>query len=339
MAALHALFPVASDAETPKAEPPARVVMAEAAGVVVKFKPVAAAVRTLVDRGIKQLAGTNRLEAAWRALLTTNGVYATNELIGIKVAAAAREGGGARVETAAALIESLLAAGLAPRQIVVWDRLAADLERAGFAALEKHYKVRVAGAAEMGYEASAFYDSPFIGEPAPTDLEFGKKGEGIGRRSHVTKLLTREITRVIHVAPLHIRQRAGVSGHLTGLALDTLDNTRRFDRDQNWFEQAVVEILALPAFDNRVALCVTDALICQYQGEQETLLHYCTAPGQLWFSRDPVALDVLAVRELERLRAIAKLPLMEPRLVLYENAALMRHGVNDLKRIRVERAP
>ena len=337
--AICALFSALSAAETPKTEPPVRVVMAEAPGAVVNFKPVAATVRALVDRGIKQLAGTNRLDVAWRALLTTNGVYAANELIGIKVAAAGREGGGARVETAAALIESLLAAGLPPRQIVVWDRFAADLEHVGFKALEKRYKVRVAGAAEAGYEATAFYDSPFLGEPAPTDLEFGKKGEGIGRRSHVTKLLTREITRIINVAPMHVRQRAGVSGHLTGLALDALDNTRRFDRDQNWFEQAVVEILAMPAFDNRVALCVTDALICQYQGEQETLLHYSAALGQVWFSRDPVALDVLAVRELERLRVTAKLPSMQPRMVLYENAALMRHGVNDLKRILVERAP
>lgn len=337
--AVCVLFSAASGAETPKAEPPVRVVMAGAVGAVVEFKPVAAPVRALVDRGIKQLAGTNQMDAAWRVLLTTNGVYATNELIGIKVAAASREGGGARVETTAALIESLLAAGLLPRQIVVWDRFAADLEHAGFKTLTTRYKVRVVGAAETGYDASAFYDSPFLGEPAPTDLEFGKKGEGVGRRSHVTKLLTREITRIIHVAPMNVRRRSGVSGHLTGLALDALDNTRRFERDQNWFEQAVVEILAMSAFDNRVALCVTDALICQYQGEQETLLHYSAALGQLWFSRDPVALDVLAVRELERLRATAKLPSMEPRMVLYENAALMRHGVTDLKRIRIERAP
>lgn len=337
--AICALFSPVSAAETTKAEPASRVVMTEAAGAVVDFKPVAATVRAMVDRGVKQLARTNQLGAAWRALLTTNGVYATNELIGIKVAAAAREGGGARVETAAALIESLLAAGLAPRQIVVWDRFAADLEHAGFKALETRYKVRVAGAAEAGYEATAFYDSPFLGEPAPTDLEFGKKGEGVGRRSHITKLLTREITRIIHVAPMNVRRRSGVSGHLVGLSLDTLDNTRRFERDQNWFEQAAVEILAMPAFDNRVALCVTDALVCQYQGEQETLLHYSAALGQLWFSRDPVALDTLAVAELERLRALAKMPPMEPRMVLYENAALMRHGVTDLKKILVERAP
>ncbi len=338
-AAGGALFSAACGAEGPKAEPSVRVVMAEAPGAVVKFKPVAAAVRALVDRGVKQLAGTNRLDAAWRALLTTNGVYAANELIGIKVAAASGEGGGARVETAAALIESLLAAGLASGQIVVWDRSAADLEQAGFKALQARYKVRVAGAVEAGYDAAAFYDSPFLGEPAPTDLEFGKKGDAVGRRSHVTKLLTREITRIIHVAPMNVRRRAGVSGHLAGLALDTLDNTRRFERDQNWFEQAVVEILALPAFDNRVALCVTDALICQYQGEQETLLHYSAALGQLWFSGDPVALDILAVGELGRLRSLAKMPPLEPRMALYENAALMRHGVNDRKRIIVERAP
>lgn len=313
--------------------------MAEAAGAVKGFNPDTARVRALVDRGVKTLAGTNHLASAWRALLTTNGVYAANELIGIKVASGIRTGGGTRWETVAAVVESLLAAGLTPGQIAVWDRSSSDLESTGFGVLKTRYQVRLLGAMEAGYDAKTFYDAPFLGEPGAGDLEFGRKGEGVGRRSHITRLITGGITRIIHIAPLRSDRRAGVTGHLAGISLDSLDNTQRFSRDQNWFEQAVVEILALPAFDNRVALCLTDALLCQYQGGQETLLHYTAALNQLWFSRDPVALDVLAVRELERLRALAKMEPLQPRMILYENAALMGQGVNDLRRIRVERAP
>jgi len=54
---------------------------------------------------------------------------------------------------------------------------------------------------------------------------------------------------------------------------------------------AVPEIYALPVLSDRVALNIVDALICQYQGEERSLLHYTAALNQLRFSRDPVALE------------------------------------------------
>ena len=58
---------------------------------------------------------------------------------------------------------------------------------------------------------------------------------------------------------------------------------------------AVPEIYALPALGDRVVLNITDALIGQYAGGDKGLLQYSEVPNQLWFSRDPVALDTLAV--------------------------------------------
>ena len=62
------------------------------------------------------------------------------------------------------------------------------------------------------------------------------------------------------------------------------------------------EIYALPVLGDRVALNITDALIGQYEGGSRGLLHYSSVLNQLWFSHDPVALDTLAIKELDRER-------------------------------------
>jgi hypothetical protein len=58
----------------------------------------------------------------------------------------------------------------------------------------------------------------------------------------------------------------------------------------------------MPPWSDHVVLNITDALICQYQGEQTSLLHYSTELNQIWISKDPVALDTLGIQELDRER-------------------------------------
>ncbi len=84
--------------------------------------------------------------------------------------------------------------------------------------------------------------------------------------------------------------------------MGSVDNTLRFEGDPGRLAVAVPEIYALPALGDRVVLNITDALIGQYEGGARGLLHYSAVPNQLWFSRDPVALDTLAIKELDRER-------------------------------------
>jgi hypothetical protein len=97
----------------------------------------------------------------------------------------------------------------------------------------------------------------------------------------------------------------------------------------------VPEIYALPCLSDRVVLNVVDALICQYEGEERSLLHYSTVLNQLRFSTDPVALDVLSLEELERQRRLAGVPTIKTNLDLFANATLLELGVNDPKKINV----
>jgi hypothetical protein len=69
------------------------------------------------------------------------------------------------------------------------------------------------------------------------------------------------------------------------------------------------------------------------------LLHYTATLNELRFSQDPVALDVLSVQELTRLRQARNSSNLKAPAELYENAALMELGVADTNRILIEVAP
>jgi hypothetical protein len=100
---------------------------------------------------------------------------------------------------------------------------------------------------------------------------------------------------------------------------------------------AVPEIYALEALGDKVVLNIVDALICQYQGEEQGLLHYSIALNELRFSKDPLALDILSLQELDWQRRAARMRSPTNQLDLYQNAALLELGVNDTASIKIER--
>lgn len=310
-----------------------RVVAARGENLLDAFVPDERGVEQVFNRGLLALSGKTNVAAAWRSLVQTN------DTVGIKVFSVPGPLSGTRPAVVAAMVRGLLAAGLPPRQIVIWDKHADDLQVAGFFRMGKQFGVRVAGAVDSGYDENTFYlpDAPVIGTLVWSDLEFGKKGDGLGKKSYVSRLVSKQLTKIISVAPLINENDAGLCGHLFSLTLGSVDNTRRFEGDPDRLAVALPEIYALPVVGDRVVLHVTDALINQYQGGPASYLQYATEPGELWFSHDPVALDTLALKELIRARRIFNAPTVPVNCQLFTNAVLLQLGINDPARIQVER--
>jgi hypothetical protein len=310
-----------------------RVIVVENTNAISNFQPDENVVQTMVDLAVTNFTGKTTAAEAWRSLVSSQ------DVIGIKVFSAAGELSGTRPIVVAAVIHGLLAAGLPATNIIIWDKHADDLRAAGFFKLAAQLGVRAAGAVETGYDPTNFYlpDSAVIGNLLYGDLEFGQKGEGVGRKSFVSLLVSRQIKKIISIAPLLNENEIGACGQLYSLALGGVDNTFRFESDADRLAVAVPEIYALPALGDRVALDITDALIGQYEGSSRGLLQYSFVLDQLWFSRDPVALDTLAIKELEHERRALDAPEFKPNLELYANAALLQLGVNDTNKIRVEK--
>jgi hypothetical protein len=316
-------------------DPPdrARVVIAENPRATAAFEPQPKIVQSMVDGGILKLTGKPDLKQAWRAIVSPQ------DVVGIKVYSGPGANSGTRPAVAGAVIEGLLEAGVAPSHIIIWDKRLLDLRLAGFDELARRYNVRLAGAADSGYDENVFYDNSIMGSLVAGDLDFDRNGKTTGRHSYMSKLLTRTITKIINVSPLLNHNLAGVCGNLYSLALGSVDNTLRFEASPERLATAVPEIYAKPALSDHVVLNITDALIGQYQGEQMSLLHYSMELNQIWLSKDPVALDVLAIQELEHEREERKMRPGNDNPDLYRNASFfLELGVGDLAKIRIEMA-
>jgi hypothetical protein len=299
----------------------------------VRFVPQEAGTTAMLERGLLRLTGATNLQAAWLSLVRTQ------DTIGIKVFSRPGATSGTRPTVVEAVVKGLLAAGVPAPQIVIWDRHQVDLRLAGYGELAERHGVRLAGSADSGWDPKVALETSFIGQLVYGDLEFGQTGTAVGRKSHFSKLLTGGMTRLISITPLLNNNLAGVSGHCWGLAVSATDNTLRFENNAVSMAETLPDILALPEgkLADRFVLGITDAMLCQYQGEERQLLHYSAVLDQLWLSRDPVALDVLAVREIERQRQLNAIITARTPMDLYDNLALLELGVASPSRIDVER--
>ena len=319
----------AQDAPPAGAAASASVVTVENPQATEAFAPRPQIVQEMVRRGILRFSGKTNVADAWRSLV------ATNDVVGLKVYSEPGPNSGTRPALVEAVVQGLLEAGLPSTNIIIWDKRLADL-RLSFSTLADHYNVRLAGSADSGYDEKVFYDNPVAGNLIAGDLEFDRDGAKSGRKSYVTKLLTGRVTKFISITPLLNHNVAGVCGHLYSVAMGSVDNTARFENSSNQLARAVPEIYALRAVGDRVVLCVTDALIGQYQGEQLSLLHYSTELSQIWFSKAPVACDVLAGQELDNERQARNIISLGGNPALFQNAALLELGVADPARIHID---
>lgn len=324
-----------TEASAPTSPPRAAVVAVHDSSATSHFIPHAEVVQRMVDRGLISLSGKASAAEAWRELISAS------DTVGFKVTSGPGEVSGTRLAVVRALVESLRASGHPSDRIVIWDKRANDLRNAGWNRLADELGVRCLASEEAGWDADPerSYEKPVLGRLVAGDSEFSRKDEpGVGRRSFVTRLLTRETTKIIPVTPVLNHNAAGVNGQLIGLALSSVDNTLRFANNSGLLPEAVPEIVALDDLFPKIAFGVSDALLCQYRGEETTRLHNTTALNELRFSRDPVALDVLAIADIENARGTSSEGL-EARVKtdLYTNAELLELGVADLKRIDVKR--
>ena len=311
--------------------PRARVVVVRDGQATEAFKPNQEKIQLMVNSAITNLTERRTIREAWRSLVSTQ------DVVGIKVFSTPGPKSGTRPAVVAAVVKGLLSAGVPPKRIIIWDKQISDLKAAGFIDLAKTYGIRVAGSAQADYDDKVFYDAALLGNLVWGDHQFGKEGPGIGRKSFVSKLVTREITKIINISPLLNHNVAGVSGNLYSLAMGSVDNVIRFESGPERLATAVPDIYNLPVLGDRVVLNITDSLICQYEGGERGLLHYSTVLNELRFSKDPVALDVLSMQDLDQQRKAKGAPVEKQNTELYENASLIRLGVSDLKKIQVDK--
>src|SRR5215470_12597197 len=134
--------------------PRARVVIVEDSRAINAFRARPGPIREMVSEGITNLTRTASVPEAWRTIVSTQ------DVVGIKVFSMPGANSGTRPAVVAAVVEGLIAAGVAPKHIVVWDRQLTDLRLAGYSDLANRYGIRIAGSQQTGYDENVYYDMP-----------------------------------------------------------------------------------------------------------------------------------------------------------------------------------
>jgi len=304
----------------------------DAASRVIAVRDPQANVRAMVAAGVKALAGTGDEAAAWRALISTN------DVVGIKINTQAAPLFATHRAVVDAIVAGLRSGNVPAENIWIFDRDLRKMRDAGFAKPGALREVAVIG--DAGWDAETFYESKLVGRLIWGDLLFRPNDEQLSTRSHLPRLLTHTITKLINVPVLQSHDACGLCGCLHNLSLGMVDNTRRFEMHGQNGDPAIAEICALPAVRRKLVLNVVDALTAGYAGGPAFRPQYSWQPNTLYFGLDPVALDAFCLQLLEGKRKEAKVSPLAERAGHIATAARLGLGRNDLKQIEmVEVAP
>ena len=259
-------------------------------------------VHPLLAAGIQTLTGKTDEVSAWRSIFTSN------DVVGIKISTLAAPLHVTHREVVDAIAEGLASAGVAPTNIIVWDRDPRKMRDGDWKPGEtRNYRV-VSVIGDTGWDAHASYEVKIVGKLIWGDLEFGAE-ETLATLSHLPNLLTHTFTKLINVPVLMDHDPCGLAGCLYNVSIAAVDNTRRFEQFGMHGDPMIPEIYtSFPQIRQNLVLNVMDALIGSYAGGPAFKPQYSWPYGGLYFSLDPVAVDAVCLDLLETKRKESHVP-------------------------------
>jgi uncharacterized protein (DUF362 family) len=304
----------------------------------------------MVDELITSLTGTFSPGQAWAALVKPT------DIVGIKVATNGAPLFSTRPEVVQAIVAGLEAAGVPARNIIVWDREAELLKDAGFQTRPGGYRVEWS---EGSYDPQAiltsavagrliFGDLFFVGKRPPNfkaELEADPKDkrrtspDNLSNQSHISRVLTHGVTKVINVPVLADHMFCGLAGAMYNMTVQNVDNWRRLVDEQVKGNPAIPEMYADPQISGKVIVTIMDGLVALYAGGPMGDPNYAVHFGAIYASKDPVAIDALALKQIDRWRVAAKLDPASKDAKYVATGADYQLGNADLSKIEVRELP
>jgi hypothetical protein len=296
-----------------------------------------AIVRAMVDRLVLAVTKQPDIAKAWSSLV------APNDKIGIKISAAGGELFTTHRDVVNAIVNGLVAAGHSRENIIVWDRELGGIKEAGYRPNGEGYRL-LSIPPRDGYDAKAFFSAPLLGNLVWGDLEFRgslatipllSETENTSDISHFSRIISSEVTKVINVPVMSNSEANGVAGCLYNMVIPNIDNWRRFSDSTHSGSSTVAEIYANPIIAKKVVLHLMDGLIAQYAAGPRSEPNYAVHYATLLASKDPVAIDSIAFRQIEEWRLKEKLPSLKEAAGYLPIAVQFGLGKADLRQIEV----
>ncbi|QQS49648.1 MAG: DUF362 domain-containing protein [Acidobacteriota bacterium] len=309
----------------------------------------AGVVREMIERGMRTLTGDAGSIDAWRRF------FGPDDIVGIKVNAGGRPWVISSHEIVAETIRNLMAVGVRPRQIHIFERFKDQLDSVDYAphvpegvnifAAERQNR-RVDNAS---YDPRVYVEADFFGED--------------DTRSNMIKLISRTLTKIINIPNMKDHGATGVTGCLKNIAYGGFSNVARTHfKGVSHTLSFVGTLAAVEPVRSRTVLQIMDGLRGVWHGGPfAPSLKYVFFPKTIMFGTDPVAIDRLLLDiiddERKRRGAISiwnrdrksldfisgkdrdedpntNIIIREPGHVAY--AARLGLGIDDINKIRLE---
>ena len=261
-------------------------------------------VREMVNRLVMAVTGQSDVAKAWGSLVSPG------ERVGIKISAAGGELFTTHHDIVNAIVDGLAAAGHPRSSIIVWDRSLGGIKEAGYRPSVDGYQVK-AIAPHDGYDGKAMLSAHLAGKLVWGDFEYvGDTGkmplfadtDATSNVSHFSKIISSDVDKVINVPVMSVSETNGIAGCIYNMTIPNIDNWRRFAQGSRFGSGSLAEIYANPLIAKKVVFNLMDGLIAQYAGGPQPQPNYAVHHGTLYASKDPVALDAIALKLLEEWR-------------------------------------
>jgi uncharacterized protein (DUF362 family) len=238
-------------------------------------------VREMMERGMRALTGETDALAAWRRFIEPKDVVA------IKVNAGGRPYCVTSPVIVAEIVRQLMALGLKPAQIVLYERFFGQLAEVNYAPqLPEGVQIQ---AAERGnrapeqrdYDPLTYVEAQFFGEE--------------DTRSNMMRLVSERVTKIINVPNMKDHGATGVTGCLKNVAYGSFSNVARtHDKGVSHTLTAVGTLAAVEPLRSRTVLQIMDGLRAVWHGGPfAPTQRFLFFPRQILLGTDRVAIDRL----------------------------------------------
>jgi uncharacterized protein (DUF362 family) len=294
-------------------------------------------VREMVNRLVMAVTGQPDVAKAWGSLVSPG------ERVGIKISAAGGDLFTTHHDIVNAIVDGLAAAGHPRSSIVVWDRSVGGIKEAGYRSSVDGYQIK-AIAPHDGYDPKAVQSAPVVGKLVWGDFEFVSDtwkmpivadGEATSNVSHFSKIISSEVDKIINVPVMSVSETNGIAGCIYNMTIPNIDNWRRFAQGSRFGAESLAEIYANPLIANKVVFNLMDGLMAQYAGGPQPQPNYALPHATLYASKDPVALDAIALKRLEEWRKGESLRPLGPVAAYIDFASQLGLGNSATNRIEV----
>jgi uncharacterized protein (DUF362 family) len=271
---------------------PGRVVEAVHSQAIVNHRVSQPAVREMLAQGITALTGEKRAADAWAKFV------APTDIVGIKVNPSGTPTTTTQIALVREVIRSLTAAGVPPKQIIVWDRNSNQLEVNGYhllvppgvrvIGLDQEWVVN--GETHGGYDRNVFCEMDCFGERET--------------RSYLGRIVSTEVTKIINLPVMKEHNAGGVTGCLKNLAYGSYNNVARTHVPPKTFTSPVIAVMCHSApVRTKAVLHIMDGLRAVYHSGP-----FAWNPDFHWEAKtlligtDPVAVDRIELETVEKKR-------------------------------------